>query len=662
MSETTPKNLASFIWQVADLLRGDYKRADYGKVILPFTVLRRLECVLEPTRDAVRKEHEKWGDRNMDPTPFLTRQSGQRFYNITAHTLTSVANAPDEAAKNLLSYVRGFSPNAQEAFEKFRFTEQVMNLAEAKLLHLVVSRFADFDLHPNRVSNHEMGYVFEELIRKFAEDSNETAGEHFTPREVIKLMAGLLIAPDLADIQVPGMSRTVYDPACGTGGMLTAAEEFVLSHNSAGQVYSFGQELNPESWAICRSDLMIKNQDPDNIKLGNSFTSDQLLHKQFDYMLSNPPFGVEWKKAQAEIVEEANDLGMRGRFGAGLPRINDGSLLFLQHMLSKMRPVSEGGSRLAIVFNGSPLFTGAAESGESKIRQWVLENDWLEAIVALPDQLFYNTGISTYFWILTNRKAPSHQGKVVLLDAREYWAKMRKSLGDKRKLIPDDKIEEIQRLYADALALADDADHLLHGKVKVFRNEDFGYHRITVERPLKLRFEVTDEALVELDATLTSGKATSKYDGRGGLLAALRRLVGQEPSFKKADFASTLRDVLAGVGQLPPAVDKAVWSAVSVRDLEGEVQLKKGAPEPDPELRDNENVPLNEDIDAYVEREVLPHVPDAWVDHDKTKIGYEIPFTRHFYVYTPPRPLEEINAELRELESEIQTLLAEMTS
>lgn len=661
MSDTTPKNLANFIWQVADLLRGDYKRADYGKVILPFTVLRRLECVLEPTREAVLKEGAKWAGRGVDPNQFLTRQSGHSFYNVTRHTLTSVANAPEDAVKNLLSYVGGFSPNAQEAFEKFRFAEQVKNLAEVKLLHLVVSRFADFDLHPNRVSNHEMGYVFEELIRKFAEDSNETAGEHFTPREVIKLMAGLLIAPDLADIQVPGMSRTVYDPACGTGGMLTAAEEFILSHNSAGQVYSFGQELNPESWAICRSDLMIKNQDPDNIKLGNSFTDDQLAHKKFDYMLSNPPFGVEWKKAQAEIVEEANDLGMRGRFGAGLPRINDGSLLFLQHMLSKMRPVSEGGSRLAIVFNGSPLFAGAAESGESKIRQWILENDWLEAVVALPDQLFYNTGISTYFWILTNRKDAAHKGKVVLLDAREYWARMRKSLGDKRKLITDEQIDQIQRLYADALSVAADPEHELHDKVKVFCNEDFGYRRITVERPLKLRFEVTGEALVELEATLKSTNATSKYEGAEDLLAALRGMVDAGPSLEKTQFTASLRRALAGLGKLPPAVDKAIWNVVSVRDADGEVQLKKGMPEPDPDLRDNENVPLNEDIDAYVEREVLPHVPDAWVDREKMKIGYEIAFSRHFYVYTPLRLVAEIDADLRDLEDEIQKLLGEVT-
>lgn len=661
MTDTTPKNLAGLIWQVADLLRGDYKRADYGKVILPFTVLRRLECVLAPTRDAVLTEKKKWVDKGIEPSPFLTKVTEKRFFNMTKHTLKSVAAAPDDAVKNLMSYVNGFSDNAKEVFEKFKFAEQVTYLHEAKLLHLVVSEFADFDLRPETVGNHEMGYVFEELIRKFAEASNETAGEHFTPREVIELMTGLLIAPDLEDLKVPGAARLVYDPACGTGGMLTAAEDFILKHNSDAKVYSFGQELNPESWAICRSDLMIKNQEPDNIKLGNSFTYDHHEYQRFDYMLSNPPFGVEWKKAKQQIEDEHKDLGMRGRFGAGLPRINDGSLLFLQHMIAKMRPVSEGGSRIAIVFNGSPLFTGAAESGESKIRQWILENDWLEGIVALPDQLFYNTGISTYFWILTNRKAPEHRGKVVLLDARDYWAKMRKSLGDKRKLITEAQIDEIQRLYGEALSVAADPGHELHGKVKVFANEDFGYHRITVERPLKLRFEVTEDTLVELEETLKSGKTTAKYEGRDALLGALKMLVGEEPSFKKAEFAAALRSALAGVGKLPTAVDKAVWSAVSVRDPEGEVQYTKDAPEPDPELRDFENVPLDEDIDAYLEREVLPHVPDAWVDNAKTKVGYEIPFTRYFYVYTPPRPLVEIDAELKELEAEIQKLLGEVT-
>src|SRR5699024_4698344 len=436
----------------------------------------------------------------IDPHPFLTKATGgYRFYNTTKHSLAMIAGAPDDAARNLNSYLSGFSANAQEVFEKFRFTEHIDNLAEARILHLVVSTFADFDLHPDVVSNHDMGYAFEELIRKFSEASNETAGEHFTPREVIRLMAGLLIAPDLDELKVPGASRTVYDPACGTGGMLTAAEDFIGAHNTEARVDSFGQELNPESWAISRSDLMVKGHDPDSVKLGNSFTDDKLAYKQYDYMLSNPPFGVEWKKVADEVKAEHEDRGFRGRFGAGLPPVNDGSLLFLQHMISKMKPAAEGGSRLAIVFNGSPLCTGGAESGPSKIRQWILENDWLEGIVALPDHLFYNTGISTYFWILTNRKDPANQGKVVLLDARDYWEKMRKSLGDKRKLIPDESIDEIMRLYGEASKVADDPDHELHGKVKLFANEDFGYRRITVERPLKQRFEVTEEAVAELE-------------------------------------------------------------------------------------------------------------------------------------------------------------------
>jgi type I restriction enzyme M protein len=655
----TPKNLASFIWQVADLLRGDYKRADYGKVILPFTALRRLECVLEPTRDAVLAELAKWRANGVDPAPYLPRVAGYRFYNTTEHTLEAVAGAPDDAAKNLMGYLNGFSPNAREVFDRYRFAEQVAYLADARLLHLVVSRFADIDLHPNVVTNHEMGYVFEELIRKFSEESNETAGEHFTPREVIRLMAGLLIAPDLDELKVPGVPRKVYDPACGTGGMLTAAEEFILDHNKRAKVYVFGQELNPESWAICRSDLMIKDQDVDRIKLGNSFSQDQLRHERFDYMLSNPPFGVEWKKVQKEVRDEYEDRGFDGRFGAGLPRINDGSLLFLQHMLSKMKPISEGGSRLAIVFNGSPLFTGAAESGESEIRRWILESDWLEAIVALPDQLFYNTGISTYFWILTNRKDPAHRGKVMLVDAREYWVKMRKSLGDKRKMIDEKQIEEIMRLYADAPAIAGDAGHPLHAKVKIFRNTDFGYHRITVERPLKLRFEVTEETV----AQVRESKAIDKLVGVSALEAALKPLSGSVWSTKSEAWAA-LRASMAEAGVLWPSgapFQKALRDVVGVRDPEGEVQLVKGAPEPDPELRDFENVPLDEDIDAYVEREVLPHVPDAWVDHDKTKVGYEIPFTRHFYVYHPPRPLAEIDAELKSLEAEIQALLNEVT-
>ncbi|GAB2859396.1 type I restriction-modification system subunit M [Lentzea nigeriaca] len=654
------QELAGFIWSVADLLRGDYKQSEYGKVILPFTVLRRLDCVLAPTRDAVLEraaELEQQGIQN--PDTLLRRASGTKlsFYNTSRLDFQACVRDQDNVAKNLSFYLSKFSPNAQEIFNCYEFGTQLTRLDNAGLIYKVAAKFAEIDLSPSVVDNHQMGYLFEELIRKFSEISNETAGEHFTPREVIKLMVNLLLAPDTADLTTPGVVKTVLDPACGTGGMLTAAEEFILDHNPDATVKVFGQELNAESYAICKSDMLIKGEDSDNIRLGNSFSHDRHFGTRFHYLLANPPFGVEWKKVKEDVEKEAG-LGFAGRFGAGLPRINDGSLLFLQHMIHHMKRPEEGGSRLAIVFNGSPLFTGAAGSGESEIRRWILENDWLEAVVALPDQLFYNTGISTYFWILTNRKAPAYKGKVILLDAREHWAKMRKSLGDKRKYIPDDKIAELSQLYGEALVAASDPEHPLHAKVKVFENSDFGYQRITVERPLRLRFEVTADALAELE----DAKALAKYEARDKLLAGLQGLVGAAPSFRKAEFTGQLSDALAGLGKLPVGVSKAVWAAVSVSDPEGELQVDaKSNPLPDPDLRDNENVPLREDIDSYMERDVLPHVPDAWVDHSKTKIGYEIPFTRHFYVYTPPRPLAEIDAELRQLESEIQHLLSEVT-
>jgi type I restriction enzyme M protein len=656
--------LANRIWQVADLLRGDYRRSDYGKVILPFTVLRRLECVLEPTRKQVLETHQLWAGKGVKSDPFLPAASGYAFYNRTKHTLADIAAAPEDEKDNLPKYVRGFSDNVQEVFDQFRFEEHIQRLLDTGLLHRVVSNFADYDLHPNTVSNHVMGYAFEELIRKFSEESNETAGEHFTPREVIKLMAGLLIAPDMDEIKVPKMTRTVYDPTCGTGGMLSAAQEFILQHNAQANVFVFGQELNPESWAICRSDMMIKNQDVENIQLGNTLSKPFFRDKTFDYVLSNPPFGVEWKKVKEDVESERDDLGHRGRFGAGTPRINDGSLLFLQELISKMKPVEDGGSRIAIVFNGSPLFTGAAGSGESEIRRWILENDWLEAIVALPDQLFYNTGISTYFWILTNRKDPAHKGKVMLVDARDYWVKMRRSLGDKRKMISEQQIDDIMRLYGEALSIAEEKTHELHGRVKVFHNRDFGYQRITVERPLKLRFEVTEETLEEARESKAMQKHFGEGEGVEGFVDALKPLMGKVWATKKEAWAE-VNAALAEAGvawSKATAFQKALRELIGVRDPEGEVQLKKGEPEPDPELRDYENVPLDEDVEEYLAREVLPHVPDAWIDHEKTKIGYEIPFTRHFYVYTPPRPLSEIDAELRELESEIQRLLGQVTS
>ena len=655
---TTHTRLAAFIWSVADLLRGDYKQSEYGKVILPFTVLRRLDCVLEPTKDAVlarKAELEEKGIQNVDR--MLKRAAAVGFYNTSKLTFRSAVRDQDNVERNLRSYLGGFSSNVAEIFEAFDFYNQLTRLDAAGLTYQVAAKFAEIDLSPEKVSNHDMGYAFEELIRRFSEISNETAGEHFTPREVIKLMVNLLLAPDEAQLTTPGIVKTVLDPACGTGGMLIAAEEFILEHNPDATVVPHGQELNPESYAICKSDMMIKGENAENIKLGNSFSHDKHHGKTFDYLLANPPFGVEWKKVKDAIENEAK-IGFAGRFGAGLPRINDGSLLFLQHMIHHMKRPEDGGSRLAIVFNGSPLFTGAAESGESKIRQWILENDWLEAIVALPDQLFYNTGISTYFWILTNRKDAAHQGKVILLDARDSWAKMRKSLGDKRKYIPDDEIAKLTQLYSEALTAAEDESHPLHEKVKVFSPRDFGYQRITVERPLKLRFEVTEDALAELEVA----KPLAKYSERQKLIDLLRGLVRRPAIYRKVEFAKRLKETLVPLGKLPASVEKAIWSAVSVSDPEGELQTDRhGNPLPDPDLRDYENVPLDEDIDDYMHREVLPYVPDAWVDHSKTKIGYEIPFTRHFYKYVPPRSLEEIDAELEELESEIQRLLNEVT-
>ncbi|WMD09321.1 class I SAM-dependent DNA methyltransferase [Streptomyces sp. FXY-T5] len=668
MNSSKHTELANHAWSVADLLRGDYKQSDYGKVILPFTVLRRLECVLEPTREKVVETVARFAGQDIDTGHFLRRASGHSFYNKSDLTLRKIAADPQNAAKNLQIYVGAFSENAREVLDKYEFNQQVRKLDGANLLYQVIGRFTDLDLHPDVVPNHNMGYIFEELIRRFAEQSNETAGEHFTPREVIKLMVNLLVAPDADALTVPGVVRTVMDPACGTGGMLSAADDRIKALNPDATVEVYGQELNPESWAICRSDLMIKGQDPENIRFGNSFSDDGHARRKFDYILANPPFGVEWKKVKEEVEYEHKSLGDAGRFGAGLPRINDGSLLFLQHMISKMKPVDVnggGGSRIAIVFNGSPLFSGAAGSGESEIRRWILENDWLEAIVALPDQLFYNTGISTYFWILTNRKTADHKGKVVLLDARDQWVKMRKSLGDKRKELGDgtngrpDHIADVTRLYAEAVQVAGDSEHALHGKVKVFWNEDFGYQRITVERPLKLRFEVTEETL----AALAEAKPVARLERSEEFVAAVRTLLGSSWTTKSEAFIA-LKDAVVAAGLTWPSgapFAKAVREAIGVRDPEGEVQKIKGASEPDADLRDYENVPLGEDVEDYLKREVLPHVPDAWIDHTKTKIGYEIPFTRHFYVYKPPRPLAEIDAELKSLEAEIQALLVEVT-
>lgn len=570
---------SSLIWSVADLLRGDFKQSDYGKIILPFTVLRRLDCVLEKTKTAVVAEFE--ANKNTPPEAldrFLVRKSGYQFYNTSKQSFVSALDDSNNAYANLVNYVGAFSENVRDVFERFGFQATLERLNDANLLYMVAKKFAAIDLHPDTVSNVHMGLMFEELIRKFAELSNETAGEHFTPRECIRLIVELLFESDDEVLSKPGIVRSIYDPTAGTGGMLSVAEEYLNRLNPDARLVLHGQELNPESYAICKADMIIKGQDIGNVIFGNTLSADGLPAKKFDYMLSNPPFGVEWKKIESAIRKEFESKGFEGRFGPGLPRVSDGSLLFLLHLISKMRPVHEGGSRIGIVLNGSPLFTGGAGSGESEIRKYIIENDLLETIVALPNDMFYNTGISTYIWILSNHKSGERKGKIQLINGADFYQKMRKSLGSKRKELGENDINTIVRLYGKF----EENEHS-----KIFDNADFGYSTITVERPLK------DE----------SGKL-----------------------------------------------------------ILGEKGKNKGKPQPDSNLRDTENVPLKDDIEAYFKREVLPHVPDAWIDHEKTKVGYEIPFNRHFYKYVPPRPLEEIDAELKAVSTEIMDLLKDITA
>jgi type I restriction enzyme M protein len=670
MSETTIKNHAAFIWSVADLLRGDYKQSEYGKVILPLTVLRRLDCVLEPTKQAVLARAAQLEGKVDNIDPILEKVAGERFFNTSKLDFSKLLAAPDDLADNLRHYIASFSAGARDVLDKFDFEAQITRLDRSNLLYLVVSKFADVDLHPNVVSNLEMGYLYEELVRRFSELSNETAGEHFTPREVIRLMVNLLFIEDSELLTKPGIVKTMLDPACGTGGMLSVAEDHLRSLNEKARLEVYGQELNAETYAICRSDMMLKGQDASHIAYGNSFSEDGHQGATFDYLLANPPFGVEWKKVADVVKDEAETKGFAGRFGAGLPRINDGSFLFLQHMISKMKPVEQGGSRLAIVFNGSPLFTGAAGSGESEIRRWIIENDWLEAIIALPDQLFYNTGISTYFWIVTNRKSPERRGKVQLVDARDLFVKMRKSLGEKRKQISDEQIDEIVRLYGDFTE---------NDKVKIFPNEAFGFMRITVERPLRVRWEVNDDTL----AALTADSKVAKLDDdvQAALRAAVEGWRGEQMDDDTV-ASKRVKDLMKTLGLKGKPLEMAILDALAVRDADAEpITDAKGNVQPDADLRDNENVPLpsvrvtyEADVDPrlattefrsaiadYMEAEVHPYVPDAWVDSDKTKVGYEIPLTRHFYVYTPPRPLAEIDAEIKQLEAEIQELLSEVT-
>jgi type I restriction enzyme M protein len=654
---------ANLIWQIADLLRGPYRPPQYERVMLPMTVLRRFDCVLAPTKKKVLAEYERLKGTKFEGealTKRLDKVAGQRFHNHSHLDFEKLKGDPDNIEKHLVSYIKGFSANVRRIFDFFEFENEIEKMREANILFLVVSKFCDVDLHPNRVPNEQMGLIFENLIRRFNELANETAGDHFTPREVIRLMVSILFINDDKLLATPGTVRKLLDPACGTGGMLAEAQNYLREHHSGARLYVYGQDYNKRAYATAASDMLMKQVDHngggDNVRFGDSFTDDQFAGETFDYFLTNPPFGVDWKKQQKEIQREHEKQGFDGRFGAGLPRINDGSLLFLQHMISKFEPVRSAehkqGSRLAIVFSGSPLFTGGAGSGESDIRKWIIENDWLEAIIALPEQMFYNTGIGTYIWIVTNRKEKRRKGKIQLLDARDVWTvggseDAKRSLGDKRRHITNRQISEIVKLYG----------RFTDGETsKIFDNTDFGYTRVTVERPLRLRYQMTAEdkaRFLEACPHLLND------------LKAIDKTLGREPLLDWNAVWDQIEDILhERRSRWKLSEQKLFRSIFTQKDPEAEPVLKDGRDksyEPNADLRDFENVPLKEDVDAYFEREVRPHVADAWMDRSKDKIGHEINFNRYFHKYLAPRPLEEIDSDLKQAENEIMRLLREVT-
>lgn len=634
--------LSNFIWNVADLLRGDFKQSEYGRIILPFTVLRRLECVLDPTREQVLAQHEAMKDSGIDLDLVLPSAANASFYNTSRFSLATLGSTSTRA--NLEDYLAKFSANARQIFEHFAFDSWLVKLESANLLYLVAQKFAEIDLHPNVVNNRGMGIVFEHLIRKFAESANDTAGDFFTPRDIVRLATTLVFSSDKDILGEEGVVRTVYDCAAGTGGFLSTAIEQVEEWNSSATLIPYAQELNPETYAIAVADQLIKGYDTKNIKLGNTLSNDLLYNEKFDYCLANPPFGVKWEKVQKQVQEERKNLGYSGRFGAGLPRVGDGSLLFLMHLLSKRKPIEQGGTRIGIILSGSPLFNGGAGSGESEIRRWILENDWLEAIVALPTDLFYNTGIGTYVWILSNHKEPERKGKVQLIDASSIHTPMKKSLGSKRKIISEEQISDIARLHE---AFEDQQ------LSKIFSTTDFGYRRITVERPLRLRFGVNRENL----ETYINTKGTTHVD-------SFATLIDKEDFGNLTNFLKAAR-----VQKLNKASYKAVLACFARKDPDAQPVIDfDGRLMADTELREYENVPLCQDIHEYFDKEVLPHMPDAWIDESKKDdkdglvgiVGYEINFNRFFYQYQPPRKLEEIDADLKVVEAEIEALLNEV--
>ena len=656
-------SVVSFIWNVADLIRDRFKRGEYADVILPMTVLRRIDCVIRPTQDAVRAQHNELKNKIENLEPVLRKTSGVAFYNTSRFDFQRLLEDPNNIDNNVLTYYNGFSPNMQEVLDNFEFRNTLARLAKHKLTYQVFEKFNSADLHPDQISNHQMGYVFEELLRKFNEANNENPGEHFTPREVIRLMTDLMLVTDHDELKTPGIIRQILDPCCGTGGMLTIAQSRIEAINPNARVESFGQEVNPKTYAVTKSDMLLispDGKDADRIRQGSTLEKDQFIGENFHYLIANPPYGKDWN-ADKKDVEEEYALGSAGRFAPGLPRKSDGQMLFMLHMLAKMKPVSEGGSRVAVVMNGSPLFTGDANSGESEIRRHVMENDLLEAIVAMPEQIFYNTGIATYIWILSNRKPSHRKGKVQLIDAsgENFWKPMRKSLGDKRREMDEEHIAKVLEIYN---SFEEDTD-----VSKVYPTTFFGYRKVTVDRPLKINIHTSEERMSRLE----DQKAFEKLDAneKSEILEMLNALP-KHLYMNRADFIEGLKvEVKARGMKIRAPLQKVIITALSERDKDAAVCLNaKGIAEHDGDLRDTERIPLGENIDAYMEKEVWPHVPDAWVNEgatDKTtgevgKVGYEINFNRYFYVYTPPRPLEEIEGEILQLQTQINDLMGQL--
>ena len=719
--QTNHQNLVTFIFNIANKLRGPYRPPQYRKVMLPLVVLRRLDLVTADNKEEVLEKYNQLKARGLKGNALhealasaATKSRRLPLYNISKYTLERLLEDPDLLAKNLISFINGFSPKAKELFDYFKFDQEIEKLNKANRLYLILKKFCkpEVDLHPEHLSNFQMGLIFEELIRKFNEQANEEAGDHFTPREVINLMAHIIYT-DEDVIYKEGIARTIYDPACGTGGMLSVSEQYIREHNPKANLTLFGQEYNDESYAICTSDLLIKDDEVKNIifgdTLGDGETSDGHPDKKFHYMMANPPFGVEWKPQEDEVKKEHDKFGFDGRFGPGLPRINDGALLFLLHMISKMISPDKEGSKIAVIFNGSPLFTGDANSGESNIRRWIIENDLLDAIVVLPDQMFYNTGIFTYIWFLSNRKPEKRKGKIQLIDATKHYKKMDKSLGNKRNELSDEHINEITRLYADYIhndesKVKVDGNEETNICSKIFDNREFGYIKVTVERPLRLNFQASEERIQKLweeTAFKNLSESKKKKDKKAVqkeieageklqkvVISALQKMDSEKVYKERKIFIKDLDKILQAHSlKLNSSVIKAILSALSEKDDEAEICYdSKGNPEPDPDLRDYENIllPLNiklplpydydkkakpdklnelvkDHCEEYIKKEVLPHVPDAWIDYEKTKVGYEIPINRHFYVYKPPRDLGKIEVDIKARELDIIGLLKEIT-